>query len=140
MEQNQSRSVSKAVIHCDVDCFYCQVEVKDAPALANRPLAVHQGNSGGFVAVNYEVWLTITFAQTLASPRKGHEPAGNMSGQACRHELLAFSAAMVVTLTTLLLGLFNALTTRACRKQESSAQALSPSPCGLIATDRYNQN
>lgn len=54
MEQNQGRSVSKAVIHCDVDCFYCQVEVKDAPTLANRPLAVHQGNSGGFVAVNYE--------------------------------------------------------------------------------------
>lgn len=45
----------KAVIHCDIDCFYCQVEVKDNPALANRPLAVHQGNSGGFVAVNYQV-------------------------------------------------------------------------------------
>ena len=47
--------LSKAVIHCDVDCFYCQVEVKDNPGLANRPLAVHQGNSGGFVAVNYQV-------------------------------------------------------------------------------------
>ena len=46
---------SKAVIHCDVDCFYCQVETRDNPALAGRPLAVHQGNSGGFVAVNYEV-------------------------------------------------------------------------------------
>ena len=46
----------KAVIHCDVDCFYCQVEVIDNPALAGRPLAVHQGNSGGFVAVNYQVW------------------------------------------------------------------------------------
>ncbi|KAL0031278.1 hypothetical protein WJX77_012706 [Trebouxia sp. C0004] len=44
----------KAVIHCDVDCFYCQVEVLDNPALAARPLAVHQGNSGGFVAVNYQ--------------------------------------------------------------------------------------
>ena len=48
-------STEKAVIHCDVDCFYCQVEVLDNPALAARPLAVHQGNSGGFVAVNYQV-------------------------------------------------------------------------------------
>lgn len=47
--------LSKAVIHCDVDCFYCQVETLDNPVLAGRPLAVHQGNSGGFVAVNYEV-------------------------------------------------------------------------------------
>ena len=55
MAEKQTGNVNKAVIHCDVDCFYCQVEVKDNPALANRPLAVHQGNSGGFVAVNYEV-------------------------------------------------------------------------------------
>lgn len=51
----RQQGADKAVIHCDVDCFYCQVEVLDNPALAGRPLAVHQGNSGGFVAVNYKV-------------------------------------------------------------------------------------
>ena len=55
MMQTQPPYAAKAVIHCDVDCFYCQVETLDDPALADRPLAVHQGNSGGFVAVNYQV-------------------------------------------------------------------------------------
>lgn len=54
MLQTQPPYAGKAVIHCDVDCFYCQVETLDDPALADRPLAVHQGNSGGFVAVNYQ--------------------------------------------------------------------------------------
>lgn len=58
---------SKAVIHCDVDCFYCQVEVLDNPALAGAPLAVHQGNSGGFVAVNYQVgWRPLHPQQSAA--------------------------------------------------------------------------
>lgn len=59
-----SPGAMKAVIHCDVDCFYCQVETHDNPALAGRPLAVHQGNSGGFVAVNYEVWRVVRFPLT----------------------------------------------------------------------------
>lgn len=56
-------SSSRAVVHCDVDCFYCQVETLDNPALIGRPLAVHQGNSGGFVAVNYEVCTVKTALQ-----------------------------------------------------------------------------
>ena len=31
-----------------------QVEVADNPALQGKPIAVEQGNAGGFVAVSYE--------------------------------------------------------------------------------------
>lgn len=45
---------ARVIFHVDVDAFYCQVEALDNPALRGRPLAVQQGNSGGFVAVSYE--------------------------------------------------------------------------------------
>ena len=35
--------------------FYCAVERLDDPLLVGKPLAVRQFNSGGFVAVSYEV-------------------------------------------------------------------------------------
>ncbi|KAK9826961.1 hypothetical protein WJX74_001872 [Apatococcus lobatus] len=44
----------RVIIHCDVDCFYCQVERLDDASLKGVPLAVQQFNSGGFVAVSYE--------------------------------------------------------------------------------------
>ncbi|KAK9867449.1 hypothetical protein WJX84_000515 [Apatococcus fuscideae] len=44
----------RVIIHCDVDCFYCQVERLDDASLQGVPLAVQQFNSGGFVAVSYE--------------------------------------------------------------------------------------
>jgi hypothetical protein len=47
-------SCCRVVLHIDVDCFYCQVEVMDDPALVGKPLAVTQFNAGGFVAVSYE--------------------------------------------------------------------------------------
>ena len=47
-------SASRVVLHLDVDSFYCGVELKDDPSLAGKPLAVTQGNSGGFVALSAE--------------------------------------------------------------------------------------
>ncbi|KAK3259590.1 hypothetical protein CYMTET_31418, partial [Cymbomonas tetramitiformis] len=44
----------RVLIHCDVDSFYCAVEMMDFPELAGRPMAVRQFNAGGFVAVSYE--------------------------------------------------------------------------------------
>ena len=41
---------SACVVHLDIDNFYCAVEVADEPALRGVPLAVTQGNAGGFVA------------------------------------------------------------------------------------------
>ena len=105
--------LSKAVIHCDVDCFYCQVEVKDNPSLANRPLAVHQGNSGGFVAVNYQVRPRNTILVTGRSSDK--------LGSTRRRELLESNVVMGATLTTLLLKLFSALTPRVYNRLSSFA-------------------
>ena len=44
----------RLVLHLDIDSFYCAVERLDEPALINKPIAVEQFNSGGFVAVSYE--------------------------------------------------------------------------------------
>ena len=44
----------RVVLHLDVDNFYCAVETADNPALIGRPLAVAQGNAGGFVALSAE--------------------------------------------------------------------------------------
>ena len=41
-------------MHLDIDNFYCAVEVADEPALRGVPLAVTQGNAGGFVALSAE--------------------------------------------------------------------------------------
>ena len=49
--------LQRVIMHCDVDCFYCQVERLDDSSLKGIPLAVQQFNSGGFVAVSYEVHL-----------------------------------------------------------------------------------
>ena len=45
---------ARVVLHLDVDNFYCAVECIDDPSLIGRPLAVTQGNSGGFVAISQE--------------------------------------------------------------------------------------
>lgn len=44
----------RVLVHCDVDSFYCAVEMMDFPELAGKPMAVRQFNAGGFVAVSYE--------------------------------------------------------------------------------------
>ena len=43
---------SRCVLHLDVDSFYCACEFRRRPELRNKPLAVTQYNSGGFVAVS----------------------------------------------------------------------------------------
>lgn len=50
-------SNERIVVLVDMDCFFCQVEVKLQPNLKGKPLAVVQYNqwqSGGIIAVNYE--------------------------------------------------------------------------------------
>lgn len=47
--------IGRAVLHADVDSFYCAVERLDDPSLVGQPLAVGQFNGGGFVSVSYEV-------------------------------------------------------------------------------------
>ncbi|XP_008554583.1 DNA polymerase eta [Microplitis demolitor] len=47
----------RIVVLIDMDCFFCQVEVKLAPELKGKPLAVIQYSSfgpGSIIAVNYE--------------------------------------------------------------------------------------
>jgi len=42
------------ILHIDVDGFYCACELRRNPRLRGKPVAVTQGNSGGFVALNQE--------------------------------------------------------------------------------------
>ena len=46
----------RKIIHCDCDCFYAAVEVRDAPELAGRPVAVggRPGSRGVIATCNYE--------------------------------------------------------------------------------------
>eukprot|EP00943_MAST-04B_sp_MAST-4B-sp1_P001377 g1377.t1 len=53
----------RIVCHFDVDSFYCACECIRRPELKNKPFAVTQFNSGGFVSVNHTA--------RLAGVRKG---------------------------------------------------------------------
>ena len=44
----------RIVLHVDVDAFYVSCERCRRPDLLGKPVAVTQGNSGGFVAVSHE--------------------------------------------------------------------------------------
>lgn len=50
------RATQRKIIHCDCDCFYAAVEVRDRPELAGRPVAVGGSAEGrGVIATcNYE--------------------------------------------------------------------------------------
>ena len=53
-EKNQPRQ--RKIIHCDCDCFYASIEMRDNPALRGKPIAV--GGSperrGVVATCNYE--------------------------------------------------------------------------------------
>ncbi|NMG14784.1 DNA polymerase IV [Aromatoleum bremense] len=48
--------MSRKIIHCDCDCFYAAVEMRDDPSLVGRPLAVggKPGERGVVATCNYE--------------------------------------------------------------------------------------
>ena len=51
-----SGALPRKIIHCDCDCFYAAVEVRDDPCLAGRPLAVggRPERRGVVATCNYE--------------------------------------------------------------------------------------
>jgi DNA polymerase-4 len=54
--QNQFQNSNQKIIHCDCDCFYAAVEMRDNPALRNIPLAIGgRADQRGVIATcNYE--------------------------------------------------------------------------------------
>jgi DNA polymerase-4 len=48
--------LNRKIIHCDCDCFYASVEMRDDPSLRGRPLAVggRPGQRGVIATCNYE--------------------------------------------------------------------------------------
>lgn len=49
-------TVHRKIVHCDCDCFYASVEMRDAPSLRGRPLAVggRPEHRGVIATCNYE--------------------------------------------------------------------------------------
>ena len=67
---------SRKIIHCDCDCFYASIEMRDNPSLAGKPIAV--GGSperrGVVATCNYEarkygIHSAICLLYTSPSPR-----------------------------------------------------------------------
>ncbi len=56
MTQESRPTLERKIIHCDCDCFYASIEMRDDPSLRGRPLAVGgRPESRGVVATcNYE--------------------------------------------------------------------------------------
>ena len=50
-----SNHTSRKIIHIDMDCFYAAIEIRDNPALANKPIAVggHPEHRGVLCTSNY---------------------------------------------------------------------------------------
>ena len=77
------------VIHLDIDNFYVAVERADDPSLVGRPVAVSQGNSGGFVALSAEakaaglrkgdgVGAQVTIATAYRSESESHTDSSSV--------------------------------------------------------------
>lgn len=66
-------SVQRKIIHCDCDCFYAAIEVRDNPSLAGLPIAVggHPQRRGVVATCNYEARkFGIHSAMASATARK----------------------------------------------------------------------
>lgn len=52
----QQRLTMRKIIHCDADCFFAAIEMRDDPSLANRPIAVGGSSDrrGVISTCNYE--------------------------------------------------------------------------------------
>ena len=52
----ESRSPVRKIIHCDCDCFFAAIEMRDDPSLANLPIAVGgaEDSRGVIATCNYE--------------------------------------------------------------------------------------
>lgn len=52
----EGRAAVRKIIHCDCDCFYAAVEMRDDPSLVGRPIAVggRPGERGVVATCNYE--------------------------------------------------------------------------------------
>jgi len=46
--------MQRKIIHCDADCFYASVEMRDDPSLRGRPMAVGGRHRGVITTCNYE--------------------------------------------------------------------------------------
>lgn len=55
----QSSTVSRKIIHCDADCFFAAIEMRDDPSLRGRPVAVGGASDrrGVIATCNYEARL-----------------------------------------------------------------------------------
>ena len=49
--RTRAASANRVIIHADLDCFYCQVEIVRLGLDPKQPMAVQQW--GGVIAVNY---------------------------------------------------------------------------------------
>ena len=56
MSENPSRDNTRKIIHCDCDCFFAAIEIRDDPGLAGLPVAVggSEERRGVIATCNYE--------------------------------------------------------------------------------------
>ena len=55
-KDNDSTDPLRKIIHCDADCFFAAIEMRDDPSLRNRPIAVGGASDrrGVISTCNYE--------------------------------------------------------------------------------------
>lgn len=79
-EKNQPRQ--RKIIHCDCDCFYASIEMRDNPALRGKPIAVggspeRRGVGGNLQLRSARIWHSFSDGLshgTPSLPRLDHYP------------------------------------------------------------------